>query len=309
LTEETKGSLKQLGEQAKAETEGKVGKEEEQPQRLVQSLQEMVDDGTAGGCHDVVRPNLNEENIPPQQIDGGSAAMIGSLLFSFSYQLTHFLDEVDTFRLYSVNREARRVICRGDSGGVDIALNCCSGWDGADIIALKGSCFTADIVQLAPMTLNDAQLITLAGDGMLQRTISMVLLYCSITDLEPIASLTSLVRISLGPCSTLTDIGPLANCTVLREAEFHSLGISDLTPLKPLRQLTTLNIVKCNGGKQLIAPAQHANEAAAGHGVSSVRYEATPGVSDLSVLSGLSRLTKLDLSGCNYVGTKGQHSR
>jgi internalin A len=63
----------------------------------------------------------------------------------------------------------------------------------------------------------------------------------TVTDLSPIAALTSLTELAI-PGNGLTDLGPLASLTRLKKLMAYGNQISDLTPLSGLTNLEELNI-------------------------------------------------------------------
>ena len=111
--------------------------------------------------------------------------------------------------------------------------------------------------------MTDSLLASLAADYPLLGT--LFLTDGAVTDLTPLANLTSLVELNLGR-NSISDLSPLRSLTSIVDLYLDDNSISDLSPLSSLTELSTLDV---------------------------------PGnvISDLSPLSSLTELSSLDVSG------------
>jgi Leucine Rich repeats (2 copies) len=123
-------------------------------------------------------------------------------------------------------------------------------------------------------------------NGSLSRRTNAFLVSLPITDLSPLADLTSINRLNLNN-NKISDLTPLAGLTKITHLGIHGNNISDLTPLAGLTKITHLGISN-NKIIDLLPLA----------GLNNINYLGIYNnqISDLSPLAGLTSINRLGIS-------------
>ena len=109
-----------------------------------------------------------------------------------------------------------------------------------DFVILLSSTLNPELSDLSPLKL-------LATSG-----VSALYLWnlVGVTDLGPLAALSSLTQLNLNGCTGLKDLSPLSSLTNLYYLDLTGCeSVTDLSPLSQLRNLTVLELAGCSGIK------------------------------------------------------------
>jgi Leucine Rich repeats (2 copies) len=113
-----------------------------------------------------------------------------------------------------------------------------------------------------------------------------------LTEVSPLAGLTSLQTLELSRCGLITDLSPLAGLMLLQTLELSGRElITDLSPLAGLTLLQTLDLSSCERLTDLSPLAGLTS-------LQSLNLSRCVQLTDLSPLAGLTSLQTLDLSSC-----------